>query len=473
MEPIDGRLNEKNDAHTTEGVVSGKWVVLMVTCVAAFVVPFFGSAVNVALPSIAEDFNMDTVQLGWVVMSFTLATAILLLPAGRLADIYGRNRIFSFGTAVFTVTSLLCAIAPTGFALIGFRVLQAVGTAMIFGISLAIVSSVYTQNDRGRAIGIYTASLYMGLSVGPYIGGLLTDTFGWRSIFLANVPLGLMMTFVAFWKLKREHNEAAMTRFDTSGALLYGFALFAVTYGLSQLPDAYAGFWIAGGIVMTMLFLKWEHRVPNPLLDVNWFTRNVVFALSNLVALIHFCGTYAVVLFLSLYLQYIHELTPQMAGLILVTQPVSQTLLSPFAGRLSDRIEPQILATLGMAVTTLGLLLLVFLDETTPMRYTIFCLVVLGIGFALFSSANYHAIMSSVEEKMYGVASGIVATSRTLGMVLSIGIAMTVFAIYIGDVEITTENYSSLMTSMKTAFIIFSCLCLVGVLVSIGKFKFR
>jgi len=450
-----------------------KKAVLLVVTLSSFLAPFMGSSINIALPSIAKEFAMDAVSLSWVATSYLLATAVFLVPFGRIADIHGRKRIFTYGISIYTVSSILSAISTSAVMLISFRILQGIGGAMIFGTGIAILTSVFPVGERGRALGINVAVVYLGLSLGPLLGGFLTEHFGWRSIFLLTVPLGLIIIAAIFWKLKGEWAEARGEKFDLSGSIIYGVALVAIMYGLSLLP-AMSGVWvIIIGILGILAFIRWEMKVASPVLPMNLFKNNAVFAFSNLAALISYSATFAVAFLLSLYLQYTKGLSPQNAGLILVSMPAMQAILSPLAGRLSDRIEPRIIASIGMGLTTVGLVLLTFLNQNTAIGFILISLIILGFGFALFSSPNTNAIMSSVEKRSYGIASATLATMRTVGMTLSMGIAMLIFAIFIGRVEITPEYYPVFVSSLKIAFVIFATLCFGGIFASLARGKIR
>jgi EmrB/QacA subfamily drug resistance transporter len=430
-----------------------------------------GSTVSIALPAIGQTFALNAVTLSWIAMAVLLAAATFLVPFGRIADIYGRKRIFVYGTSLYTLASLFAAIAPSAAFLISSRALQGIGAAMIFGTGMAILTSVFPPNERGRALGINVAAVYVGLSIGPPLGGFLTQYFGWRSVFYINLPLGLITLVAALWKLKGEWAEAKGEKFDFIGSILYGLSLIALVLGFSKLP-AMTGVWlITAGTVGIFAFIQWEMRTKSPVLNITLFRHNTVFSLSNLAALINYMATNAVTFLLSLYLQYIEGLPPQRAGLVLIAQPVVMAILSPLAGRLSDRIEPRVLASLGMAVTTVGLVLLIFLNQDRGIGFILLSLGILGLGFALFSSPNSNAIMSSVDRKFYGVASGTLGTMRITGQMFSLGIATLLFAIYIGQVQITPEYYPLFIKSTKTAFIIFAALCFGGIFASLARGK--
>jgi MFS family permease len=344
---------------------------------------------------------------------------------------------------------------------------------MIFGTGVAILTSVFPVGERGRVLGINVAAVYIGLSIGPFAGGFLTEHFGWRSVFYANVPLCLVVLGLILWKLKGDWAMAKGERFDFTGSVIYGIMLVAIMYGFSRLPDMLGGWLILIGFVALVAFVWWEMRAKSPVLNVNLFRHNIVFAFSNLAALINYSATFAVSFLLSLYLQYIKGFSPDRAGLVLISAPLVQAVFSPLAGRLSDRIEPRVLASLGMAISAAGVVMLIFLGHGTSLAFIVVSLVILGFGFALFSSPNTNAVMSSVENRYYGVASATLATMRQVGMTLSMGIAMLLFAVYIGRVQITPEYYDAFLKSVRVAFIVFGCLCLGGIFASLARGRVR
>ena len=452
---------------------STKRAALIVAIISSFITPFLSSGVNVALPSMGRLFQMDAVLLSWVATSYILASVVFLVPFGRLADIYGRKRTLLWGYIVFTITTLGCGLATTVPILILFRVIQGFGSAMIFATGIAILVSVFPPQERGRVLGITVAAVYCGLSVGPFIGGFLTEHLSWRAVFFVNVPLGLIIIFLVFYKLRGEWAEAKGEKFDMTGALIYGIGIIALIYGLTQLSTLPGVCLIIIGILGMYAFVKWETRVEYPIFELSLFRHNRVFAFSNVAALINYSATSAVAFLLSLYLQHIKALSPQHAGLVLIAQPIVQAVFSPFAGMLSDRVEPRIVSSLGMAITTVGLLMLVFLGSESGLVFIIGTLVTLGFGFALFSSPNMNAIMGSVERKFFGLASGSVGTMRMLGMIISMGIATLVFTHFIGRVQITPEVYPVFIKSVGIAFIIFAAFCFGGVFASMVRGKLR
>jgi EmrB/QacA subfamily drug resistance transporter len=446
---------------------------LIIASLSSFITPFMVSAINIALPSIEKEFKTDAVLLSWVATSYLLAAAVSMVPSGKLADIYGRKKIFLTGMIIFTISSSLAAFAVSVPILIFFRVFQGIGTAMIFATGIAILTSVYPVEERGRVLGIAVAAVYTGLSCGPFFGGWLTHYFTWRSLFLINIPMGVLIVLLVLLRLKGEWIGAKNEKFDLTGSIIYGIAIVAIMYGVSQLPALFSVLLLFIGVLALVGFVKWETKVQHPVFEVKLFITSRVFAFSCLAALIHYSATFAVAFLLSLYLQYIKALSPQGAGMILMAQPIMMVLFSPLAGKLSDRIEPRIIASLGMALTALGLLLLILVSRQTVLAFIIISLIIIGIGFALFSSPNMNAIMSSVDKRFYGIASGSVGTMRLLGQMLSMGIATLIFSLFIGRAQITPEYYPMLIKSVKVGFSIFSFLCVVGIFFSLSRGQLR
>ncbi len=456
----------------------GKRVVLLVATLASFIFPFMASAVNIALPTLGKELSLDTITLSWIATSYLLSSATFLVPLGRIADIYGRKKIFTYGIVIFTLSSLFAGMANSAAMLISCRVFQGIGGAMLAGTAVALLTTVFPANERGKVLGINVAAVYIGLALGPVLGGVLTQQLGWRSIFFASALLGLAVIGVALWKLKGEWTGAKGERFDFAGSIIYILGLVALVYGFTLLGEMFilAVWLIVGGAVGLAAFVRWEMKSRSPVLDISLFRNSKAFTFSNLAALINYSATFAISFLISLYLQYrpVNPFNAQDAGLILMAMPAMQAIFSPLAGRLSDRIEPRLLASAGMALTTVGLVIFIFLNEESTLKLIIGNLLLIGFGFALFSSPNTNAVMSSAPKTAYGVASATLATSRQVGLVFSMGIAMLMFALYnIANVQITPEYYPLFQQSMKTAFIIFTILCFGGIFASLARGKVR
>ena len=452
---------------------TGNGITLLIITIVFFLFPFMTASMNVALPSIGIELSLDAVTLGLITAADVLAGAPLLVAFGRIGDIYGRKKIFISGIAIFALASLFAGMATSGVMLISFRVLQGIGVAMFVATGIALLTSIFPASERGKILGINVAAIFSGLTIGPLLGGILTERLGWRSIFFLTFSLGLVITGILLWRLKGEWTGAKGEKFDFAGFVIYSLAIGAVAYGLVSLPEL-SGVWsIVGGVIGLLCFARLEMRIRSPLLDIKLFRNSRAFTFSSLATLVGSGPFLAVPFLVNLYLQYVKRFEPETAGLTLVALYAMTAIFSPLAGRLSDRIEPRLVASTGMALLTTGLVMFVFLSDKTPLGLVIANLVLVGLGNAFFSSPNTNVIMSSVPRAAYGVASATIGTMRQIGAVIGMGIIMMMFSLYIGRVQITPEYYAFFQESMKTSFIILAILCFAGIFVSLVRNKVR
>jgi EmrB/QacA subfamily drug resistance transporter len=444
---------------------------LFILCLTAFLVPFMGSAVNLALPRIGEDLSMHAISLTWFSTSYLIVTAVCQVPFARLADLFGRRKIFIIGLTLFSIFSFCCGLASSGTFLILFRSLAGLGSAMIFGTNMAILTSVFQSHERGKAIGINTSVVYFALASGPFLGGMMTHYWGWQSLFLIIGILGIVVIVYANFFFKGEWIESKGESFDYAGSIIYAVGLFGLIFGFSRLPGISAFFWIAAGIIAFVAFVLYELKHRQPVFNVRIFSGNKIFALSSLSALINYASTSAVAFMMSLYLQYIRGMDAQHAGLILISQAVVQSAVSLYAGKLSDKVNPALLATAGMAVIVFGLAGLILLSATTSFVFIIFLLTLLGVGFGLFSSPNSNVIMGSVEKKYFGQASATMGTMRLTGQAFSMGIAMMALSLHVGNKVIVPELHPQLMKSLHITFLVCAVLCMAGTYASSFRTK--
>jgi len=437
--------------------------VLFVTCTAASLVPLMGSALNLALPYINADFSLSATQSGWIMASYLLSTAIFQIPCARLADIFGRRKIFILGVIIFLLFSVLCGLAFTGMSLIIFRFLSGIGSSMMFATNMAILTAVVPPEKRGWALGINAGTVYFSLAVGPFVGGFLTQTLGWHSIFFLAAIMSVVVLIGAIVLLKYEWKSEAGRKFDYIGTGIYAIGLCSLIYGFSILPDL-LGFVLSGsGVIVLTLFTFYEKKLAYPVFNVNIFFKNRIFKHASLSALINYSATTSISFMLSLYLQYVRGLTPTQAGLILVGQSFIMALATLQSGKLSDKVSPAKLAALGMMIISIGLICLCFLTETTSYIYIFCVLAFIGLGFGIFSSPNTNVIMSSVDKQEYGLASATTGTMRLVGQAFSMGLAMMAMSLMIGEVPLSSEVSLQLIDSIRIAFVISAGLCLFGV----------
>ena len=451
-------------------VPSSRRAVLFSVCMAHFLMPFMMSAVGIALPAIGREFSASALQLGLVETTYVLSASIFLLAMGRFGDIHGRRKVFQVGLLVFSLFGGLISQAWSIEALIVLRFLQGMGGSMVMATTMAIIVSATPAAERGKALGIAIASVYAGISCGPFFGGLLVASFGWRSIFYLAVPLGLLTYVVVRTKMHEEWAEAKGEPFDWRGALVYAPSILLLMCGVSNLNQ---GWWAWGLLLLAnlglALFIYLESRCDYPLLNIGLLRENRVFALSNLAALFNYAATFGVTFFLSLYLQYVKGMSPPQAGGLLIIQPIVQTLLSPLCGRLSDKIPAAQLATSGMALCAIGLAVAACLTAGSSLLLVVLLLVFLGAGFALFSSPNVSIIMGSVAPRYLGIASGLNGTMRTMGMMTSMMIITLLFSMLMHDQPVTLATQPAFLSSMRIALLIFCGLCVCGIGCSLGR----
>jgi len=443
---------------------------IVVVTIVQFLTPFMFSAVGVALPALGTEFSANAVQLGLIGMVYTLGIALFLLPVGRFADIYGRKKIFIGGTVVMIASTVTLSLAPNIELFILFRFLQGVGAAMITATSLAILSCVIPAHRRGRAMGIVVSGVYVGLSAGPTLAGLMISYLGWRWIFYTAVPVELTAMAIAVWKLKGEWADARGKRFDAFGSLIYMAALFALIAGVTQLKTMPEAKWMAiAGLAGLVIFLFYESKNDSPIIDIGLLATNRTFSLSNAATLINYTASFGVVFFFSIYLQTIRGIPPKTAGFILVVQPVIQAMLAPLAGRLSDIRPPARIATIGMGLCAAGLAVAAFITGETPMIVIFIVLILLGIGFGFFSTPNTAAIMASVPPVYYGTASSLLATMRAMGMLASMTIITVLLSVFMGRQPVTPETGHAFITAMRWSFLVFALMSVGGIACSLGR----
>jgi EmrB/QacA subfamily drug resistance transporter len=446
--------------------------VLLINCLASWMAAFMTTAINIALPSIQTEFHLSAVALGWLPLGYMLASAVFLLPFGKLGDRYGRRLLFLTGVTIFALSSVALVFAGSYALLIIFRVTQGLGCSMIFSTSAAIVTLAYPPEKRGWAMGISVAAAYLGMTTGPIIGGIIVYNIGWRSLFLVTGCFAFINLALDLWLLRRaEWKEDTSFRLDRTGSITYALALSAFLLGLSWVPLLRGIILFLAGLGGLSLFVFWESRARDPLIQVSLYRHNRLFALSNLTALISYSSVWAMSYLVSLYLQLIRGLNAQTAGLVLIAGMVLQFLISPFGGRLSDRIEPRWVASAGMLLCVVGLFLLSFLRADTPYWYIVLALCLLGMGYGFFSGPNQSSIMGSVTRRHLGVASASISTVRMVGMAISVAAATLIMALIVGRHDIQPADYPNLLTAIRTTFGILSAMCALSVVVSLVRGK--
>jgi len=458
---------------------SKRVVVLIIASIAAFMGPLDGSIVNVALPSIARSLNAGLGYLILVPTIYLIVLASLQTTFGRLADVKGRVRVFNIGVGVFTAASLLAGLSQDILQLILFRMIQGVGAAIMGATATALVAEAYPPSKRGTAIGMNIMAAYAGLTLGPVLGGFLVQVFGWRSIFLVNIPIGVATLLLSTYWLRDSSVKAIRRGFDLVGSATLTLFLVSLLLLLSHSDLRFTATQLTTLFALCILslsaFIYAERSVSEPLIDLRLFTSNRLFSAGNITALLNYSTTAGTVLLISIHLQFILGYSPSEAGLILLTQPLVMVAVAPIAGRLSDRIDARVLSSIGMMIRTAGLLLLAFYSEALSKSFIIIPLIILGLGNGLFSSPNVNSILSSVPKEKYGLASGIINTIRTMGQ--SIGIAIMGFIVSSvmppGTFARLSEDAVGLaaffLSGVRMAFLVASVLSGLGIFTSLAR----
>lgn len=448
-------------------------MVLVTVCIAQFMAPFMLTSVGVALPSLGRELGATAMQLGLIEQLYVVSLAMGMLAFGRWGDIVGQRRVLLPGLAVFTALTCSLGFTRSVEMVMIQRFFQGLGACMMLSGSLALVAAAYPPELRGRKIGIVSAFTYAGLSVGPVLGGYVTGHFGWRYVFLMSAPLGIAATAMCLFGMTEAPRNAQGERMDWRGGVFY-----AVSVGLFMLGAAHAKeiplgpAMLGGGLLGLAIFLRLQARTKSPLLDMHLLMKNRFFTLSCLAALGNYAATFGITFLMSLYLQYAKGLSPRDAGFVLLCQPILQVVFSPIAGRLTERFRAASLATVGMLVSSAGLFLAAAtVSVSTPIWLLVTELAIIGAGFGIFITPNSTAIMDSVQKRQFGLASGMIAAMRTLGMAVSMTSVTFIFSLLMGRATITTQTLPAFLTSMRlglSVFAVFSCL---GVILSLWRGK--
>ncbi|HEX5581469.1 MAG TPA: MFS transporter [Gemmatimonadaceae bacterium] len=407
-----------------------RWVLVTVG-VGTFMSALDGSIVNTILPVLARELGAGIAGIEWVTTVYLLVVSGLLLGVGRLGDMRGHKRIYVAGFVLFVIGSALCGLAPSAGALVGLRAVQAVGAAMLYSTSPAILTRAFPPERRGRALGALGAFTYLGLTVGPALGGWMAHALGWRSVFYVNVPVGAVAIALAVRVIDDDRPAARTERFDLAGAILFTAGLVSLLVALNQ---GHAWGWrsaptialVAAAALLLALFVVVERRRTFPMLDLTLF-RSRTFSAATVSALLNYVCVYGIVFVLPFLLIQGRGLDTRQAGLVLTAQPVVMAIVAPVSGALSDRVGARLPATLGMVVLAIGLAFLAELSASGSLGAIALALAVVGFGVGIFVSPNNSALMGAAPRNRQGIASGVLATARNVGMVLGVGLAGAVF----------------------------------------------
>jgi EmrB/QacA subfamily drug resistance transporter len=458
---------------------SGKWGVMLVVGIGTFMSTLVSSSINVSLPPISNFFGVSFSTVAWVSLAYLLTTTSLLLPFGRAADIIGRRSVYISGFFVFITGSALCAVSVNVLQLILSRSLQGIGAAMLMSCGPALITHSFPRTQRGKALGILGTIVAVGLTMGPPLGGFLVENLGWRSIFYINIPIGILGMACGWMILKEKISEPTKQKFDFKGAifLVISLVLFLLTldnFGKLGFKSVSMQWLLVGFLFFSTLFLVNETKVDHPLINLNLF-RHRLFALANLSALVNFICLLSVTFLMPFYLERVLGAPTSRVGMILIAVPLCSSVIAPLSGSLSDKFGSRFLSSVGLFLAGVSLFSFIGLKADSSYADVVFRLIILGVGVGMFSSPNTSSIMGSVSGKNLGVAAGVLATMRNLGMGIGVALTSSIFTSRnayhmqrlsqetLGTLEL---NKISFVSSFHDVYWVTGIICLVGIFLS-------
>lgn len=435
---MHSRNNLPQDPSRTPGEAgsrhTGKWGAMMAVGLSIFMATLDVNIVNVSLPTLVKELRTDFATIQWVILGYVLVVTSMTLSMARLGDMHGKRRLFALGLGLFTMGSLLCGLSPGVHWLVGFRMVQGLGAAVTQGLGAAIVTEAFPSRERGRAMGMIGSTVSVGLAMGPALGGILIGAFGWRSVFLVNLPIGAFAVWATLRYVPRSARTDTGAAFDFPGAALMLMLMGAYALGMTLGQRQGFGQTATIGLLMTAAvflagFLFAEHRTDAPMVDLSLF-RNVLFSLNLVMGWLVFI-VIAAVFIVPFYLELVKGYRPQTVGLLMMVVPVSMGVVSPLAGAVADWIGARGVSLFGLIVCVAGCLSISSLDRSTDLAGIVLRLIPIGVGMGTFQSPNNSAIMGAVPRHRLGLASGLMTLSRTLGHTTGIPLAGAAFASWV------------------------------------------
>lgn len=421
---------------------------LAAICLGTTLGPLSLASVNIALPTIALELNASAIIVSWMPTGFLLATVMLMLPMGKLADRYGRKRFYFGGVACTGLLSIAASFGQSMEWILICRILQGASMSAVFGSGMAIVTSIYPANKRGAAMGLYSSSIYIGLTLSPVIGGWVTEWFGWRSVFWIQTPVALSVVIMLFY-VKGEWRNPKKTRFDWTGALIFACWAASFSVGLSGLPNLSAILTLVLSCAFMWLFIYHQNRIEEPLIRPKMFRESRIFSFSLIAAVFMYGSSYPFGFLLSLFLQLSMGYSPSEAGTTMLVQAMVMACMAPFAGKLSDRFEARIISTTGCIIMCLGYFQIMRATYDVSHAAIFVGQILIGLGHGLFATPNTNAVMGSLNKAELGVGSSSVNLARTIGNLTGMSLVGFLIYIYIGDAEFTSESASELTSTLR------------------------
>lgn len=468
-------------------MVEYKWKVLVITTIGVFMSSLDGSIVNIAIPSISRDLGTSFEIVQWIPIIYLLVNAVTLISFGRLSDLKGRKFFFLLGIFFFTFSSFLTVFATSGIIIIIFRAIQGIGSSFIASNAPSMITDIFPRQETGKALGFNVATIYAGLVIGPVLGGLIVQFSNWRLIFFINIPIGIILFIVGWFKLKKIDQGIKEESFDFRGTILFGLFLASLLLALT-LTNIIG--WLSFLVLLLFtisifsisFFIFIESRTKYPLFKLSLFRVNRIFSFANFAALLNYITISGISFLLSIYLQSILAFPPAITALYLLPTTITMAIISPLSGRFSDKYGTRILTTTGMTIMAVGFILLIIVIGFLPLTYIIITQFVVGIGVGLFSSPNNSAIMNAVEPRDHGIAAGTLSTMRVVGQSISVALLSAIITIFIpitlldpilSNPTVITDPLAILefTKGLQVALIVSTIICLAAAILSYMRGK--
>ena len=440
--------------------------VVLISFITSFFAVFLSNGIIIGVPAIAQEFAMNNVIQNWVPTIFFLVVAVFTVPAGQISGKFGVKKSLLAGISVYLIGSIGACLAFSTESFLVFRIIQGAGVAFLNVSAMAMVVHAVKPQNRGKALGFTVTGVYLATSLSPVICGFLVHNLGWRSMFYFVIPFLVLCIILMILKIPQEWKTYEKDKIDKTGSVLYGIGILAFIYGFTSLITTTGKILTVFGLILLVIFGMFELRQKTPVFNMNLF-RNAKFTSSNIAALCSYIAVMVVTTILNYHFQYVRGWDAQMAGLILIITPILMAIMAPNAGKLSDKIHPQKLAAMGMGIATVALLILTFLNKSTPLYIVVIAMILQGIGMGLFSSPNMNAIMSSVPPKDAPTASASQATMRTIGQTMSLGLLTLVFAWVMGSLELAPQYANMIVQASQTICMICTAACILAVFASL------
>ena len=448
---------------------SEKYVVF-VAFITSFFAVFLSVGIVLGVPAIAAEFGMNNVVQNWITTLTALVIAVFTLPAGQISGKYGVKKSLLAGVLIYLIASVGACISFSSEMFLAFRVLQGIGIAFSNVSAIAMVVQAVKPENRGKSLGFTVTGIYLAGSLSPVFCGFLVYNFGWRSMFYFVLPFLALCVVFMMVKIPGEWITYKDSRIDAVGYVLYGIGISLFIYGFTNIMNGFGVISLAIGIILLVIFGYYDLRIESPAFNMKLF-KNTKFTSSNIAALCSYLAIASLTTILNYHLQYVRGWNAQISGIMLIVTPIIMALMAPNAGKLSDKIHPQKLAAIGMSITTVALVILVFLDAETPLYLIVLAMILQGVGMGLFTTPNTNAIMSSVPPNETPNASAAQSAMRTIGQTMSLGIMTLVFALIMGNLKLSSEYADLIVQSSQLICLICTAICIIAIFASLAGIK--